>query len=670
MDRADIVIVGNGIAGLTAAVEARKHAPEKQIVMITEQVHPTINTPALKQYATGRLTREQLLAYPVGTERQEHIRIVTTRVEEIHANSKYLALADKRAFGYDKLLIATGSAPLSLPETMPGRHFDGVLTLHRLQDYLDLRRRLPEVREAVVVGGGVHAIETVMGLLHWGIRVHWLIRGSTFMGRTLDQEASGLILEGIRRAGASVHTETEAIGVVGRVGAVVGVITNQQQMLPCQMVLICTGTKPAETLARRSTIPIEFQNGIVVDDIMQTNVANIFAAGDVAALPNPQTGQHAPRAQWYAAVLQGRLAGVMLAGREDLAKQPLGIAWHATHVGDLSMLTVGDPLAEGSGIEVLKDKSQGGYRRLAIAGERLVGYLSLGQSQPDSLAVKRIIEEGHSVQGITRALLKGNFDARQYLSQMSSQTARGMLTGKQSAIKVKKQEAISFPQPGQSGPLILPTRTTGPIRHVQPVAKDKTSGERETSPLAPLANAENLRVPDRVRATNTGEVESVFIAQHGTRTTRPGGTREGERSRNTPTPSSSLENHGQSEIDPFRGNLPALTPSLVGLPEEVNAFSGNLPQPRPSMIWEEELDAFSGKLPRLEASKPAPKDTRKATGENLQPGTKQSRPRNLLSYAQRDKQPAPPEAKQVDTSTGTARTFWSYAKPGDHKKGR
>ncbi|GHO53497.1 NAD(P)/FAD-dependent oxidoreductase [Ktedonobacter robiniae] len=679
MDRADIVIVGNGIAGLTAAVEARKHAPEKRIVMITEQVHPTINTPALKQYATGRLTREQLLAYPVGTERQEHIRIVTTRVEEIHANSKYLALADKRAFGYDKLLIATGSAPLGLPETMPGRHFDGVLTLHRLQDYLDLRRRLPEVREAVVVGGGVHAVETVMGLLHWGIHVHWLIRGSTFMGRTLDQEASDLILEGMRRSGASVHTETEVIGVVGRVGAVVGVITNQQQMLSCQMVLICTGTKPAETLARRSTIPIEFQNGIVVDDIMQTNVANIFAAGDVAALPNPQTGQHAPRAQWYAAVLQGRLAGAMLAGREDLAKQPLGIAWHATHVGDLSMLTVGDPLAKGSGIEILKDKSQGGYRRLAIAGERLVGYLSLGQSQPDSLAVKRIIEEGHPAQDITRALLKGNFDARRYLSQVETKTARSMLTSKQPLVKARKQEAISMPQPGQSGPLIPPARTTGPLQRIQPVAKDKA---RETSPLAPLARGEqNPRISGQAIQKNTGEVAPVVISQHGTRSTRPGQTPDAHKYTQTPDPSSWLVGHGQSEIDPFRGNLPALPPSLVGLPEEINAFSGNLPQSRPSIVWEEELDAFSGKLPSLETSPSAQKDSRKAKEENLQQGDPPRNPAPLLGITQSrlpslryhvegNKQPKTPETKHSSGQTGATRTLWSYAKSDNHKKGR
>ena len=85
LEWADIVIVGNGIAGLTTAVEARRFAPDTRIAIITEQCHPTINTPALKQFAIGRLTQEHLLAYPAGTERTQRIRMVNARVEEINA---------------------------------------------------------------------------------------------------------------------------------------------------------------------------------------------------------------------------------------------------------------------------------------------------------------------------------------------------------------------------------------------------------------------------------------------------------------------------------------------------------------------------------------------------------------------------------------------------------
>src|SRR5262249_48538535 len=296
------------------------------------------------QFAINKLQREQLLAYPPGTERAERIHVVNAHVEEIHAQSKYLGLNGNRAFGYETLLLATGSRPMGLPEDIPGRAFDGVMMLHRLEDYLNFRRRIPEVREAVVIGGGVHANETVMGLLHWGIRTHWLIRGKNFLSRILDNTASEMVLNNVRHTGAIIHTETEVSAIIGRVGAVAGVITNTREMIPCQLVLCCTGTRPAQSLAKQCTVPMKFKNGILVDDRLRTSVRDIYAAGDVAALPDPQTGGYETRAQWYAAVTQGKIAGAMMAGHPEVVKEPFGVQWHATHVGELSMLTVGDPL--------------------------------------------------------------------------------------------------------------------------------------------------------------------------------------------------------------------------------------------------------------------------------------------------------------------------------------
>src|SRR5258708_20306298 len=94
VESADIVVVGNGIAGLTAAVEARRLSPAAQIAIITEQVHPTINTPALKQFAIGKLSQEQLLAYPTGTERAQRIQVINARGECINSRGKYLYLND------------------------------------------------------------------------------------------------------------------------------------------------------------------------------------------------------------------------------------------------------------------------------------------------------------------------------------------------------------------------------------------------------------------------------------------------------------------------------------------------------------------------------------------------------------------------------------------------
>ncbi len=604
LDRADIVIIGNGIAGLTAAVEARHRAPDKRIVIVTDQLHPTINTPALKQFAIAKLAREQLLAYPAGTERAERIHVVNARVEEIHAQSKYITFSGNRGFGYDSLLIATGSAPIGLPENTPGCGFDGVLTLHRLQDYLDLRRRLPEVREAVVVGGGVHAIETVMGLLYWGIRVHWLIRGNKFMGRMLDERASEMVLNNVRRTGAIVHIETEVAGIIGRVGVVAGVITNQQEMIPCQLVLTCTGTQSVLTLARQCSVPMRCENGILVDDKLRTSVRDIYAAGDVAALRNPQTGRYEPRAQWYAAVMQGRIAGAMMTGHDELARQPFGVQWHATHLGDLSMLTVGDPLLQNGKITTLTDTSQGGYRRLAVLDDRLLGYLSLGATQPDSLAIKRIIDEGHPIHDITRALLKGNIDARGHLSHQTTRAARGMLTRK----------------------------LTAPLGSALP-AQDTTAQTRrlpETGPFTKLPAAKQtgqiaaLPAPQRTGA-RPEPVEAVPVA-----------------SKAATGPAREAMIVFEEGISPFTGNLPAVAMSgnmskelfPAARPVSIDANSGSM--------FVEELNPFNGNLPQLSGR--VVEAAARTTDQY-----REEQKRNLWNYGQRNE-----PAKRPDVS----RRYW------------
>lgn len=448
-DRADIVIVGNGIAGLTAAVEARRLDAEQRIVIITEQSHPTINTPALKQFATGKLAQEQLLAYPAGTERSRQIEVINARVEEIRSKGKYLCLGDGESFGYGTLLLATGSKPNGLPTTVPGRNFDGVISLHRLNDYLDLRRRLRlrEVNDAVVIGGGLHAIENVIALLHWGIRVHWLIRGKTFLPRLLDSTASDMVLEYSRRAGAQVSTETEVVGIVGRVGSVAGVVTNHQQTLSCQLVLICTGTTPDTTLAEQCDVPLKHRQGFLVDDHLSTNVHDIFAAGDAAALWNPRSAAYQPQAYWHAAVSQGSVAAAAMTGSYE-ALTPFGVPWHATHIGELSLLSVGNPLHEFEAEATVTDKRRGGYRRLSMRDDRLVGYMSLGTTQPDGLAMKRIIDEGHSIREFEWSLRSGEFDARQYFAQRHAHAAHTMaITGKLPLINTPQPLAHEAEEP-------------------------------------------------------------------------------------------------------------------------------------------------------------------------------------------------------------------------------
>lgn len=417
-ERAELVIIGNGIAGMTAAIEARKLEPRMRIVIVTAQNHPTINTPVLKQFTVGGLSREQLVAYPLGTERTLDLEMLHARVTHIRAADNELVFADGSTYGYQSLLIATGSHPVSLPATLPGYDLDGVLTLHRLPDYLNLARRLQvrgegEVREVVVVGGGIHAGETVESLLRRGLVVHWLLRGDRVYSRVLDHRASDLALEHFRHQGAHIWQRTELVGIIGLIGCVTGVATTQHEYLSCQIVLICTGTVPALELARACDSPLETARGVQVDMRLATSLTGVYAAGDVAALKNPWTGGYETRAQWAAAVEQGRQAAISMTGRDA---HLFGTPWHATLLGDLALLTVG-MTRESEDTDALTHEQDGGYYRLTVRQNQLIGYLALGPRPVDGVGVKRLIDEGTPWADAAESLLTGTFEAHTFFAR-------------------------------------------------------------------------------------------------------------------------------------------------------------------------------------------------------------------------------------------------------------
>ena len=395
--RAHVAIVGNGIAGMTAAVEARRLAGDREILLLTEQNHSAINTPALKQFAVGKLAREHLLAFPAGTETALGLQAIQARVVAIDAQNHSLTLAGGEQIGYEYLLLAPGSIPNGLPAHLPGRDYDGVLVLHRLRDYLDLRRRLPEAQHVVVTGGGVHAVETALSLAHSrNIRVHWLIRGKV-LSHLSDPRVCELVLEQARRLQVAVHLGTEVAQIHGHVGSVAGVLTTGGETIRCQLVLVCTGSAPALELAECCTPPLKLERGIVVDYRLRTSDPDIYCAGDAAAIWDPQTGGYAPRAQWQAAVSQGRYAAhAMLGSKANPGPSPFGARWHATQIGDLALLTVGNPLGQ-PGAESISEDTTNGYRRLCLVADRLVGYLFLGREPPDGVFIKQLIDSGRSV---------------------------------------------------------------------------------------------------------------------------------------------------------------------------------------------------------------------------------------------------------------------------------
>ncbi len=395
-------------------------------ILVAASQDLTLNKPAFRLYAMGKLSARQLLVYPRGSKHVQNIASVYEPVHAIAAEEHAISFSNNRWLGYHSLILATGSKALELPPSFPGRDLDGVITLHNLQSYHELRRRLPIVRRAVVVGGGIQAADIVHSLLEKGIHVHWIIR-NRFMGRFLDSAASTLALNSLQQAGLHIATQTEIIAFLGRSTAhrssrvVSAVVTNHGPHIPCDLVLVCIGTTPDITLAERCTTHMQIHHGIVVDEHFQSSVPDIYAIGDVASIRHPQKAYYEPRGTWSEAQMQGHLIARYLCGYER--GQPLlSTSWQATRLGKLSILSMGDPLTEGD------DRStyictHNGYRRIVMQGHRLIGYLYLGNRAIDTLSFKRIIDERIPIQNVD-ALLTSTFDARTYLAQQQSQQAR------------------------------------------------------------------------------------------------------------------------------------------------------------------------------------------------------------------------------------------------------
>ncbi len=422
-DQADLVIIGNGIAGCIAAMETRQYAPDARILIITEQNHPTINTPALKQYGAGRLELEQLLAYSAGTEQQLGIGVIHQRVARIEPSSHRAHLADGRAITYRSLLLATGAKATALPESLPGRDFDGVIRLHTLGDYLDLRRRLPSVSSAVVIGGGYHAAETAMLLRHQRVKVTWVIRGRSLLPHLLDTAASDLLLKQVRRHGVDVRLETEIAGIVGKVGTAAGVVTTDNAYIPCELVIAAIGAQPDISLTERTPILAQPGHGVRVNEYLQTSARDVYAAGAAAAALDPQTGRYEARGQWYFAVQQGRLAAAAIVGTPISVDATLGASgnfWHTTQFDKLNVLVAGAPMLSEQAHaenEVLTNGSGSFYRRIVVRHGHLVGYLAVGTSKMMGLSIKRLIDERIDIEEIKRKLLAEDFDLRSFFTQ-------------------------------------------------------------------------------------------------------------------------------------------------------------------------------------------------------------------------------------------------------------
>ncbi|HLZ81334.1 MAG TPA: FAD-dependent oxidoreductase, partial [Ktedonobacteraceae bacterium] len=303
-EQRSFLIVGNGIAGVTAAEILRDEDAAADISVVADDPFPVYYRPALKDYLGGKLREDKLWARPISFYQDHQIRFLNDRVVGLEAGSHKVLLRSGQALSYSRLLLAHGARASTL--TCPGLDLLGVTTLRTVADYQKVLSHLNNVRRVVVTGSGTLALESIETLRHRGFQVTHLLRRRALWSDVLDPVASDLVLQQEKRDGVDVRYEQEIAEIIGQHGSVKGIITTTGVNIPCEAVLLGIGIEPNIDFVKSAGVACG--RGVKVDGGMRTNVPDVYAAGDLVETTDPITGRSRVIGQWFPSIQQARAA--------------------------------------------------------------------------------------------------------------------------------------------------------------------------------------------------------------------------------------------------------------------------------------------------------------------------------------------------------------------------
>jgi NAD(P)H-nitrite reductase large subunit len=304
------VVIGGGVAGISAAEAIRQRDQAGEIMLFGSEAQEFYSRPGLAYLLSGEIPESSLFPLDKPDYRQLNIRRWRAVVKSIDPLKHRVFLENGSIVNFDRLLVATG-ATAAFP-SIPGIHLPGVVKMDTLDDVRHIFELGRSARTAVVVGGGITALELVEGLIARGVRVHYFLRGERYWNSVLSEAESGIVEKRLKHHGAHLHYKTELAEIMADKGRVNRVRTKDNHLVRCDMVGIAIGVRPRKEMAEASGL--QAGRGIIVNETLQTNFPDIYAAGDVAQVFNPLTGQSTLDSLWGPAHEQGFTAGLNMSG--------------------------------------------------------------------------------------------------------------------------------------------------------------------------------------------------------------------------------------------------------------------------------------------------------------------------------------------------------------------
>lgn len=401
------LIIGYSVAAVNAIKAIRSLNDDSEITVITEEER-LYSRPLISYYVADKLTEDKLSFVEDDFDRKYKINVLyLTKANYIDTEKKQVYTNKKDKIPYDKLLITTGGKPIIPNIDGYKDDIEGIFTFTTLKDAKKLLNyiKTENVKSGVILGGGLIGIKAAEALLEKGIRLVIIDIADRLLANTFDKKASNYIEKKLAGFGGKFLPNNTIKKIITKDNKLKSVILEDGQTIETNLLILAIGVKPNIEVLKNTNIKISI--GVVVDKFMRTNVNDIYSAGDVVETQNFITNQNSVLAIWPVAAIQGKVAGLNMAGKETIYDGMFPM--NSVEILGVPSISFGvTNVEEKDGFEVLSKEDENFYRKIILKDNKVVGVILVGNIDRAGL-YGMLIREKLDVSKFKNELIKDDF---------------------------------------------------------------------------------------------------------------------------------------------------------------------------------------------------------------------------------------------------------------------
>jgi NAD(P)H-nitrite reductase large subunit len=364
-----ILIIGNSAAGISAAENIRKKDKSSKVTIVSNEGYTGYNRCLIPYLLAGDIKEDKLIYRPKGFYSENNIELfLNKKAVRVDSKKSQVVLEDKVKVDYDILILANGSSP-EFPE-IKGIQKKGVFGFRTIADAKGMLELAPIAHTACILGGGLIGLKAAYGLKKRNLDVKVIVKSPRILSQVLDKESSQMFADRLAENGIEVVFGCDVSEIIGN-GDVKATKLDSGKVIACPLVVVGKGVKPNIELIQESGI--KYDEGILVNEYLQTNIPNIYAAGDITQTYDPIIEEAAVNALWPNAIEQGMIVGQNILGEKKPYPGSLGM--NSVQFFGLPVISFGVANSSKEGYEelVYRDKAKNVYKKITLKNNVIKG---------------------------------------------------------------------------------------------------------------------------------------------------------------------------------------------------------------------------------------------------------------------------------------------------------